>query len=293
MSDLLTEFIDYMEKERNSSENTIQSYLRDIRQYIGYMDSNLVDITKANRTNVLSYIMYLQKCKKAPSSITRAVAGIRMFYKYLLQKGVTRDNPAYKLELPKKDKKLPEILTVEEVDLLLNQPDSTTFKGKRDKAMLELIYASGIKVSELVNLKVSDVDTALEFVKCVAAPRARIIPLGAPCVAALNDYLMYARSFMIGDENEEILFVNCSGTKITRQGFWKIIKEYKEKAGIKKEITPHTLRHSFAAHLLENGADITAISEMLGHSDIASTQVYARLVKTRIKEVYTKAHPRA
>lgn len=293
MSELLTEFIDYMDKERNSSENTIQSYVRDIRQYIEYMDSNMVDITKANRTNVLSYIMHLQKINKAPASITRAVAGIRMFYKYLLKKGVAHDNPAYKLELPKKDKKLPDILTIEEVDLLLSQPDSTTFKGKRDKAMLELIYASGIKVSELVNLKVSDVDIELEFVKCVCAPKARIIPLGTLCIAALKDYLMYARSYMISDANEETLFVNCSGTKITRQGFWKIIKEYKEKAGIKKDITPHTLRHSFAAHLLENGADITAISEMLGHSDIASTQVYARLVKTRIKEVYTKAHPRA
>lgn len=293
MSELLTEFIDYMDKERNSSENTIQSYVRDIRQYINYMDSNMVDITKANRTNVLSYIMYLQKINKAPASITRAVAGIRMFYKYLSKKGVTQDNPAYKLELPKKDKKLPDILTVEEVDLLLSQPDSTTFKGKRDKAMLELIYASGIKVSELVNLKVGDVDTELEFVKCVCAPKARIIPLGTLCVEALKDYLMYARAYMVSDANDETLFVNCSGTKITRQGFWKIIKEYKEKADIKKDITPHTLRHSFAAHLLENGADITAISEMLGHSDIASTQVYARLVKTRIKEVYTKTHPRA
>lgn len=293
MSDLLSEFVEYMESERKSSENTIQSYVRDIKQYINYMDSNSNDITKANKTNVLSYVMYLQKCKKAPSSITRAVAGIRMFYKYLLDRGIAQHNPAYKLELPKKDKKLPDILTVEEVDLLLSQPNSTTFKGKRDKAMLELIYASGIKVSELVNLNVSDVDIDLEFVKCVSVPRARIIPLGAPCIAALNDYLQYARSYMISDENEQKLFVNCSGTKITRQGFWKIIKEYKEKAHIEKEITPHTLRHSFAAHLLENGADLTAISEMLGHSDIASTQIYSRLVKTRIKEVYTKSHPRA
>lgn len=293
MLDLLSEFIDYMENERKSSANTIQSYARDIKQYINYMNSNSIDITKANKTNVISYVMYLQKQKKAPASVTRAVAGIRMFYKYLVEKNIAQDNPAYKLELPKKDKKLPEILTVEEVDLLLSQPNSTTFKGKRDKAMLELIYASGIKVSELVNLNVEDVDTTLEFLKCVSLPKARIIPLGTPCIAAVNDYLQYARSYMISDENEKKLFVNCSGTKITRQGFWKIIKEYKEKAKIKKDITPHTLRHSFAAHLLENGADITAISEMLGHSDIASTQVYSRLIKTRIKEVYTKSHPRA
>ena len=293
MADLLDDFAEYMHSERSSSNSTIQAYMRDIKQYMDYAKDNLVDVTKATRQNVLSYVMYLERSGKAPSSVTRAVAGIRMFYKYLLKEGKTRDNPVYRLKLPKCDKKLPDILTVEEVDLLLSQPSQSTVKGKRDKAMLELMYASGMKVSELVSLGVDDVDIDLGFVKCVSLPHARIVPLGAPCIAALADYLQYARFYMIKSEGEKKLFVNCSGTKITRQGFWKIIKEYAKKANIDKDITPHTLRHSFAAHLIENGASLSAVQEMLGHSDIASTQMYSRLARPRIKDVYTKAHPRA
>lgn len=291
--DLTKKFSEYMKSERSSSQSTIQAYVHDINEFSNFARKNYIDITKATRQNILSYVMYLQRCKKAPSSITRAVAGIRMFYQYLLKEGKTKDNPAYRLKLPKCDKKPPDIMTVEEVDLLLNQPSQSTFKGKRDKAMLELMYASGMKVSELVSLCVDDVDVDLGFVKCVSLPHARIVPLGAPCIAALADYLSYARFYMIKEENEKRLFVNCSGTKITRQGFWKIIKEYAKKANIDKDITPHTLRHSFAAHLLENGADISSVQEMLGHCDISSTQNYSRLVRPRIKDVYTKTHPRA
>ncbi len=292
-ADLTNKFAEYMIAERHSSQSTVQSYVRDIRQYAEYSAKNYIDIASATKQNVLSYVLYLQRCKKAPSSVTRAVAGIRMFYKYLMKLGISKDNPAYRLKLPKCDKKMPDILTVDEVDLLLSQPSRATFKGKRDKAMLELMYASGMKVSELVALCTDDIDLNLGFVKCVSFPHARIVPLGAPCIDAVADYLQYARFYMVKDENEKRLFVNCSGTKITRQGFWKIIKDYAKKAEIDKDITPHTLRHSFAAHLLENGADITAVQEMLGHSDIASTQMYSRLVRPRIKDVYTKAHPRA
>lgn len=293
MANVITEFAQYLEKERGASAGTVQSYCRDIKQYMNYLNANYIDIQRANKTNVISYIMSLQKNGRAASSISRALASLRAFYKYLTNENIVASDPTLRLETPKQDKKLPSILTMEEVDLLLEQPDVATFKGKRDKAMLELIYASGIKVSELVSLDVEDVEVGLGFVRCVSGARARIIPLGGPCLRALNDYLQFSRNFLVSDKTQKKLFVNCTGSNLTRQGFWKIIKEYKEKANIEKEITPHTLRHSFAAHLLENGADLSSIQEMLGHSDISSTQIYTKLVKTRIKEVYNKAHPRA
>lgn len=293
MPKIVTEFASYLENERQVSGGTVQSYCRDIKQYMNYLDSNFIDIRKANKTNVISYIMMLQKSGRAPSSISRSMASLRVFYKYLANERIVDSDPTFKLETPKHDKKLPSILTVEEVDLLLEQPDTTTFKGKRDKAMLELIYASGIKVSELVALDIEDIEIGLGFVRCFSGAKARIIPLGGACIKALEDYLQFSRSFLVSDKTQTKLFVNITGKNLTRQGFWKIIKEYKEKANIEKEITPHTLRHSFAAHLLENGADLSSIQEMLGHSDISSTQIYTKLVKTRIKEVYNKAHPRA
>ena len=292
-ADIIKEFAGYLEDGRGASKSTVQSYCRDIKQYNNYLNSNFTDFQRAGKTNLVSYIMTMQKNGRAPSSITRTMASLRAFYKFALAQRYVDSDPTYKLEAPKQEKKLPSILTVEEVDLLLSQPDVSTFKGKRDKAMLELIYASGIKVSELVMLDLEDVELDLGFVKCVSGPRARIIPLGSKCIKALGDYLKFSRSFLAADKDSGKLFVNCSGTNLTRQGFWKIIKEYKEKAHIEKDITPHTLRHSFAAHLLENGADLSSIQEMLGHSDIASTQIYTKLVKTRIKEVYNKAHPRA
>ncbi len=293
MQSLVEEFAAYLENEREAAGSTIQSYCRDIRQFVRYLDSTFVDIYKVNKTNVISYVLYLKKLERAPSSISRSLASIRTFYTFMLSRGLVKDNPAFKLELPRQDKKLPAILTMDEVDLLLRQPDISTYKGKRDKAMLELIYASGIKVSELVGLAVDDVEISLGFVKCTAGNRARIIPLGTQCIRAMGDYLQFARPYMIVNASEPFLFVNCNGGHLTRQGFWKIIKEYKEKAHIQKEITPHTLRHSFAAHLLENGADLSSVQEMLGHSDISSTQIYSKLIKTRMKEVYNKAHPRA
>lgn len=293
MANIVNNFAQYLENTRGASKSTIQSYCRDIKQYISYLNSNFIDFQRANKTNIISYIMLMQKNGRAVSSISRTMASLRTFYKYALSEGYVDSDPTFKLETPKQDKKLPSILTIEEVDHLLSQPDTTTFKGKRDKAMLELIYASGIKVSELVMLDLEDVELELGFVKCVSGGRARIIPLGSQCIKALGDYLQFSRSFLAQDKNSGKLFVNCTGGNLTRQGFWKIIKEYKEKARIEKEITPHTLRHSFAAHLLENGADLSSIQEMLGHSDISSTQIYTKLVKTRIKEVYNKAHPRA
>ena len=200
-------------------------------------------------------------------------------------------NPTANLETPKVEKKLPRILTPHEVELLLDQPDSECVKGKRDKAMLELLYATGIRVSELINLDINDVNTVMGFIKCTGTKKERIVPMGNVARIAVNDYILNSRPIMAKDENS--LFVNCNGAKLSRQGFWKIIKQYQKQAGISADITPHTLRHSFAAHLLENGADLKSIQEMLGHSDISSTQIYSQLMNSRLKDVYEKAHPRA
>lgn len=295
MNTLLFDFVAYLETERKVSQNTLQSYTRDIRQYYDYIKSNSLDVLKISKTQMITYMLYMQKNGRAAASISRSMASVRAFYNYLLMKKQIDSNPAYRLEAPKHEKKLPCILTTEEVDSLLAQPNSVvppTLKSIRDKAMLELIYATGIKVSELISLGSDDVDITLGYIKCVGNSSARIIPIGHAAVEAVEHYINDARVHM-ANPGENALFVNCNGGRLTRQGFWKLIKEYTIKAGIEKDITPHTLRHSFAAHLIENGADIVSVQEMMGHKDISSTQVYTKLVKSRIRDVYNKAHPRA
>ncbi len=293
MNEVAEQFASYLKEEKHVSENTLQSYCRDVRQYLMYLERTHGDLLSANRTTLLSYLLYLQKKGRAAASISRSAASLRVLYHFLSSRGKVPDNPAEHLETPRPERRLPEILTTQEVDRLLCQPLDTTCRGRRDRAMLELLYASGIKVSELIALNLRDVDLDLSFLKCRNGERVRIIPLGRTCLEAIGRYLAGARDTLTPDKAEQALFVNCSGRRLTRQGFWKIVKEYKEKAGIEKDITPCTLRHSFAAHLLENGADLVSVQEMLGHRDISSTQVYARLAHSRIKEVYDRAHPRA
>ncbi len=293
MERYINEFEEYLKAEHKASDNTVQSYKRDVKQYAEHLKQSGVEVAKANKTNVLSYILYMQKEGKAPSSVSRSIASIKNLYSFLVQKGYCVKNPATKIEAPQQKRKIPDILTVEEMEQLLNAPDTTTPRGKRDKAMLELMYASGIKASEIISLKVTDAECELGFLKCATGTRARIIPLGKYCVEAIVDYVVNARSDMIKGTDQGWLFVNYTGGALTRQGFWKIVKEYKQKAGIDKEIAPHTLRHSFAAHMVDNGADLMSVQEMLGHSDISSTQIYSRLVKNKIKDVYQKTHPRA
>lgn len=293
MKELVERFTSYLIEEKRVSENTLQSYCRDVRQYLAYLDGIGTDMLSANRTTLLTFLLHMQKQGRATASISRSAASLRVLYHFLSSRGYMVENPAEHLEAPKPERRLPEILTTNEVDLLLSQPSDTTCRGRRDRAMLELLYASGIKVSELIALDMSDVDLDMAFLKCRAGSHTRIIPLGRTSLAAVGDYLAGARDALTPDKTEQALFVNCNGRRLTRQGFWKIVKEYKEKAGIAKDITPCTLRHSFAAHLLENGADLVSVQEMLGHKDISSTQVYARLARSRVKEVYDKAHPRA
>lgn len=294
MTDYVDGFVCFMSGEKHKSQNTIQSYRRDVSQYINYLNLNgITDIKNTTKTTVLTYLLKLQKDGKATSTVSRTLASLRSFYTYVNETGEHMADPTSNLETPKVEKKLPSILSPREVELLLEQPDSDDIKGKRDKAMLELLYATGIRVSELINLEINDVNTVLGFIKCSGTKKERVVPMGNIAKNALNDYILHSREDMVKNSREHALFVNCNGSKLSRQGFWKIIKQYQKQANIATEITPHTLRHSFAAHLLENGADLKSIQEMLGHADISSTQIYSQLMNSKIKDVYEKAHPRA
>ena len=294
MNTYVKEYTSFMTDIRHKSLNTVESYKRDVTQYISYLDgTGVTDISSTTKTTVLSYLLYLQKEGRASSTVSRTLASLRSYYLFMMQNGVVKSNPTSNLEAPHVEKKIPKILSGEEVELLLEQPKNCDNKGIRDKAMLELLYATGIRVSELINLDVSDVNVPMSFVRCKGGKKERIIPMGHQAKDALENYINNVRKYMVKYENETELFVNCSGARLSRQGFWKLIKYYQHIAGIETDITPHTLRHSFAAHLLENGADLHSIQEMMGHADISSTQVYSRMMNSKIKDVYAKAHPRA
>jgi integrase/recombinase XerD len=294
MEALVEKFVNFLERDKRLSANTLQSYRRDIEQFFNYLkEINLKNISNSNKTTIIAYLLYLQKKGRATSTISRNLASIRSFYQYISRNKLIDHDPTAELESPKVEKKLPQILSPEEVELLLEQPQCVDLKGYRDKAMLELLYATGIRVSELIQLDVDYINFENAHVKCSKGTRERMIPIGSIALKALREYIDKARPMLIQSNEETALFVNINGGRLTRQGFWKIIKQYKNQAKINKDITPHTLRHSFAAHLLENGADLRSIQEMLGHSDISSTQIYAQIAKNRLKDVYKKTHPRA
>lgn len=285
---------EYLTDEKHASKNTLSSYMRDIGQFNMYWEKfSGADIIAVSGEDLATYTKWMKRNGKCASSVSRAIASLRSFFNYLCIKGKLSNNPTMNLVSEKTVKKLPQILTSGEVDLLLEQPEAGDSKGYRDKAMLELLYATGIRVSELISLDESDVNLSVGVIRCGSQGKERVIPLYSAAISALDEYISKIRPHMIGRLDETALFVNMNGERMTRQGFWKIIKLYQEKAHIDKDITPHTLRHSFAAHLLENGADLRSIQEMLGHADISSTQVYAQLVKKQLKDVYHKAHPRA
>ena len=292
--DALEEFSEYLKNERKSSDNTIASYMRDMRQLSEYLEGHdMPALLDLGEKELGAYIDWLHHCGKSPATISRCIATFKCFYKHFFATGKMVQDPSASLVSEKLEKKLPQILTSKEVDLLLEQPECTDAKGYRDRAMLELLYATGIRVTELISLNVSDVNIPVGVIRCHSRNKERVIPLYTKAVKALAEYIEFIRPNMIASEEEQALFVNVNGVRMTRQGFWKIVKHYQAKAHIDKDITPHTLRHSFAAHLLENGADLHSIQEMLGHSDLSSTQIYAHIVKKQIKDVYNKAHPRA
>ncbi len=292
--DDVTRYGTYLTEERRSSQNTVASYLRDVNQFADYLQNHRdCGLRQARGEMVRDYMDWMLGHGKSTASVTRFLASVKSFYNFLLAEGSVASNPAKGLTAAKSERKYPEILTSREVELFLDQPQCVDAKGFRDHAMLELLYATGIRVSELISLDLDDLNLSAGFIRCRSKGKERIIPLYHGAVKALQDYVKNIRPQLIADSGEEALFVNMNGERMSRQGFWKIIKCYQEKAGIEKDITPHTLRHSFAVHLLENGADLRSIQEMLGHADISSTQIYTHVVKRQLKDVYQKAHPRA
>ncbi|MBR1780452.1 MAG: site-specific tyrosine recombinase XerD [Oscillospiraceae bacterium] len=290
--DLLEEFKSYLTTEKKSSANTISSYVRDLTQFSRYLEVEGIDLLDVETETIEEYGRWLTGKGKSAATVTRSLASLKCFYGWLVKTERLEANPALKAKSVRVERKLPQILSNQEVELLLAQPQCVDPKGYRDHAMLELLYATGIRVSELISLDVEHVNLAAGFIRCSSKNKERIIPLYAGAVKAISDYLRNVRP-QLAVEGERALFVNMNGERMSRQGFWKIIKGYQEKAGIKTDITPHTLRHSFAAHLLANGADLRSIQEMLGHSDISSTQIYTQLVNQKLKDVYNKAHPKA
>lgn len=291
----MREYIDgFVRSMSEKSENTVSAYRHDAENYIEFLENNGINsIFDTTKSTVLTYLLDLRKEGKAETTISRAAASLKAFYAYLTADGHIAADPTLNLEAPAVARKKPRILTAREVDRLLSAPDTKTVKGKRDRAMLEVLYATGIKVSELVALDVRDVNTDAGFLRCSGGTRERILPVGQLATKALNRYMQSAREQIADGKETEALFLNRNGERMSRQGFWKLIKSYKELAGIETDITPHILRNSFAAHLLENGADLAAIREMLGHSDISTTRIYSGFVKSNIKDIYYKTHPRA
>ncbi|MCQ2080569.1 MAG: site-specific tyrosine recombinase XerD [Lachnospiraceae bacterium] len=293
MEKYIDSFIIYLHNVKKMSQNTELSYRRDLKKVVDYLNEQGVsDIKKVTATNLTGYVMYLEKNNFSAATISRNIASLKAFYHYLLKEGIVDADVAEELKAPKIEKKIPEILSMDEVVRLLEQPSGESSKDIRDKAMLELLYATGIRVTELITLKTEDVNLNMGYISCKDANKERVIPFGNEAKKALTKYLGGTREAMLVDPNSEYLFANCSGQPMSRQGFWKLIKYYAKKAGINADITPHTLRHSFAAHLVENGADLRSVQEMLGHSDISTTQIYAHMNHSHIKEVYAKAHPR-
>ncbi|MBE7021677.1 MAG: site-specific tyrosine recombinase XerD [Ruminococcaceae bacterium] len=293
MSNLVNGFIAYLEKDKRLTKNTLDSYRHDIQAFLQYAGGEVKKLLTADKKMLLTYLNHLKQAGRANSTISRELATLKNFYAYLLNRGLVTVNPTVGIKPPRVEKKLPQVLTTTEMEKLLEQPCCTDLKGFRDKAMLEVLYATGIRVSELVQLNLSDVNLNMGFIRCVSTGKERIIPIGKICVNFLNAYMENARPLLAKSMEEPALFLNLLGQRMSRQGFWKLLKQYAEEAGISKDITPHTLRHSFAAHLLENGADLHSIQAMLGHTDISTTQVYAQLMNNKLKDVYAKAHPRA
>lgn len=294
MLDLIRAYENYLSKVKKASSNTVASYMRDIRQFSDWLDStSVLEISSAKQVHISEYLDHLQQEGRSGATLSRTLASLKNFYAYLVSSGFLEESPVVDIQVDRGEKKLPQILSSREIELLLNQPVVSDPKGCRDKAMLEIMYATGVRVSELIGLNVDDVNLDAGVIKCAGAKKFRMIPLYPAAMKALQVYMKGVRAGLVADPDEQALFVNVFGVRMSRQGFWKILKHYQAEAHIEKEITPHTLRHSFAVHLLENGADLDSLQELLGHSDISSTQMYTHMVNQKLKSVYEKCHPKA
>lgn len=292
---LVDEFLDYLIVEKGLSENTREAYGSDLTKFISYLEEKRIkDVNKVTREQITDYLMNEKEKGINPNSLSRNLVSIRMFFRFLVVNNYIEEDITNVLDSPRLWKILPSVLSVEEVEKLLKEPNTRTKFGLRDKAIIELMYAAGLRVSELVNLNVNDVNMDMGFLRCMGkGSKERIIPLGRPAIMALGNYLKKTRSGFIKDLLVSNAFVTQQGKKFTRQGIWKLIKFYTKQAGIKKNIKPHTLRHSFATHLLSNGADLRVVQELLGHSDITTTQIYTHVDKNRLKAIHKQFHPRA
>lgn len=295
MLDLIQAYENYLIKVKSASSNTVSSYIRDVRQFSNWLSMHTeADILHATQLNISNYLDWLQQQGKSGATASRTLASLKNFYGYAVSTGFLGATPiTADIHVDRGEKKLPQVLSGREVELLLAQPVLTDPKGLRDKAMLEVMYATGIRVTELIDLNIDDVNLELGVIKCSGSKKNRVIPLYPAALKALSFYIKDVRFTMVAEPSEQALFVNVGGARMSRQGFWKILKHYQSKAGIEKDITPHTLRHSFAVHLLENGADLGSLQELMGHSDISSTQMYTHMVNQKLKSVYEKCHPKA
>ena len=294
MLDFICAYENYLTKVKQASSNTVASYLRDIRQFADWLDrSEEKSVVDATQLNISDFLSHLEQEGRSGATMSRCLASLKNFYAYLVSTGFMEKTPVTDIRIDRGEKKLPQILTGREIELLLAQPVCVDAKGFRDKAMLEVMYATGIRVSELIELDVDDVNLDLGIIKCAGAKKSRAIPLYPGALRALTTYLRDIRGALIASNDEKALFVNIGGARMSRQGFWKILKHYQNTAHIEKDITPHTLRHSFAVHLLENGADLGSVQELMGHSDISSTQMYTHMINQKLKSVYEKCHPKA
>ncbi len=295
MLDLIHAYENYLTKVKQASANTVSSYIRDIRQFSVWLrDSRETEVVDASQLNISDYLSFLQEDGRSGATVSRCLASLKNFYSYLVSVGFLESSPVpTDVHVERGSKKLPQILTGKEVELLLMQPACIDAKGFRDKAMLEVMYATGIRVTELIELNLEDVNLDLGIIKCSRGNKSRVIPLYPAALKDLSTYIRDVRDSMLAVPDEKALFVNVGGSRMSRQGFWKILKHYQASAHIDKEITPHTLRHSFAVHLLENGADLGSVQELMGHSDISSTQMYAHMINNKLKSVYEKCHPKA
>jgi len=290
----LNRYLTYLRDEKQSSVNTVQAYRRDLEKFFDFAaPRDIRSFAQLNPEDIEAYKLYLNSLGLSASSVSRSLSSLRGLFQYLLSVGVMESNPAKAVHNDKVVRKELNVLTSKEVDALLSQPDVNDIKGMRDKAMLELLYATGIKVSELIGLDLNDLNLSVSCIRCGDTGNERMIPLYPVALKAVTTYLEKSRRFLASSSNENALFVNVAGERLSRQGFWKILKSYVQAANITKDITPHTLRHSFATHLLENGADIHDIQEILGHRDLSSTQRYAQYLKDKMKNSYMKFHPRA
>lgn len=294
MLDLIGAYENYLTKVKKASFNTISSYMRDIRQFADWLSaSEELDVVDAAQVNISRYLAHMEEEGRSAATISRCLASLKNFYGYVVSSGFLEATPVTDIHVDRGEKKLPQVLTGREIELLLSQPACVDAKGYRDKAMLEVMYATGIRVTELISLNIDEVNLDLGIIKCTGAKKTRSIPLYPAALKALTVYINDVRSGMLAYPEEKALFVNVTGMRMSRQGFWKVLKHYQETAGIEKELTPHTLRHSFAVHLLENGADLGSLQELMGHSDISSTQMYTQMINQKLKSVYEKCHPKA